>query len=224
MFHKNCNSRSHVVRLHIFRQNETPEEKEARCAANRERVKVNRHLKRLLNPEEEELQRASKAKKARENRQAETPEERFLSQTLDKERKRFEPANETEAKHQARLEGDALRKRVDRANDKEAEHQARLLDQQQRQEETEGINHRVGAEAEAQRHPSPLHDTDNNIQLESEELVLAINLNHEEVKQGRAKAESERQPAPLHHADYDVHLQAEVLRLALTERQANALS
>ena len=129
------------------RQNETAEEKEARCAANRERVKVNRDLKRLFNPEEEKLQRASKAKKARENRQAETPEERFLSQTLDKERKRFE-----------------------RANEKDAEHQAMLLDQQQRsiQEETEG-NHRVGGEAEEQRHPSPLHDTDNNIQLEAED-------------------------------------------------------
>jgi hypothetical protein len=54
--------------------------------------------------------------------------------------------------------------------------------------------------------------------------VLVINLNYEEINQGRAEAESERLPAPLHHVDYDDHLQAEELRLAITERQANVLS
>ena len=187
------------------RQNETAAEKEARCAANRERVQVNRAMKRLLNPEEEELARASRAKKARENRQAETPEERFLRQTLDKERKRLE-----------------------RANEKDAEHQARLLDQQQCsiQKEIEG-NHPVGAEAEAQRQPAPLHRADYDVHLQAEELRLAIterqaNALSEEENRARVEAEAERQANALQEEENQARLEAERLRQATLRQQEMA--
>ncbi len=114
------------------------------------------------------------------------------------------------------MEGQKLRERIDRVNEKDAERQARLLYQQQRsiQKETE-CNHRLGAEADARRHPSPHHDADITIQLEAEELGLVINLNHEEVNQGRAEADVQRHPSPLHDADNNIQLEAEELGLVI---------
>ncbi len=105
-----------------------------RLAANRERAKIGREEKRRrLNPEEVQVAKNLNAKKAREDRQAEAPDERALRQRFYAEWKRVTCANETQVEHEARLLDQRIRQQLLRQEQAEEENRARLLAEAERQ-------------------------------------------------------------------------------------------
>ncbi|XP_046655037.1 uncharacterized protein LOC124348808 [Daphnia pulicaria] len=188
---------------------EDPEAKQVRLAAQREKAKfVREEKRRRLNPEDDQAAKNLKAQRAREDRQAEAPDERTLRQRLDADRKRVARASETGVEHQARLLDQRIRQKLLRQEQNEEDDRARLFAEEERL-------------AVLRHEEQNLHEEENRIRLEAEAERQA-GLFQAEENRSRLEAEAERQAGLLQTEENRVRLQAEADRQAALRQQETA--